>query len=211
MRKVLFAAAAASLLAGPALAQQGGAPAAPAAPAQAPAGAYVLDTAHTSATWKVLHRGLSWYTARFTGISIDLDFNPADVTKSKVTATIDAKSVETDYAKTSGLPTPKDFNAEIANQFLKAADHPKITFVSKSVAKTGDKTGKMTGDLTFLGVTKPVTLDVTYVGNAPDPRTQKHKVGFSAVGSFKRSDFGMGAGPVGDEAKIEINAEFTQK
>jgi polyisoprenoid-binding protein YceI len=211
MRKVLFAAMAASLLAGPALAQQGAAPAAPAAPAQAPAGVYVLDPAHTSVSWKVLHRGLSWYTARFTGVSVELDFNPADVTKSKVTATIDPKSVETDYAKTSGLPAPKDFNAEIANQFLKAAEHPKITFVSKSVAKTGDKTGKMTGDLTFLGVTKPVTLDVTYTGNANDPRSQKHKVGFSATGSFKRSDFGMGAGPNGDEAKIEINAEFTQK
>jgi polyisoprenoid-binding protein YceI len=209
MRAALVALAAASVFAGPAFAQQGGAQPA-AAPAQAPAGAYAMDPAHSSLTWKVMHRGLSWYTARFVLFDIQLDFDPADVSKSNVTATIDTKSVETDYQKNSGVPNAKDFNAEIYNQFLKAAEHPKITFASKTITKTGDKTGKLTGDLTLLGVTKPVTLDVTFVGNANDPRSQKHKVGFLATGSFKRSDFGMG-GPVGDEARVEINAEFTQK
>jgi polyisoprenoid-binding protein YceI len=207
MRNMFIALAAASILGAPAFAQ--GAP--PAAPQVAPAGAYVLDPAHSSFIWRLNHRNLSWYTARFVLFNIELDFNPADVTKSKVTATIDPKSVETDYQRNSGVPNAKDFNAEIYNQFLKAAEHPKITFASTSITKTGDKTGKMTGDLTFLGVTKPVTLDVTFIGNANDPRTQKHKVGFSASGSFKRSDFGMSAGPNGDEARVEINAEFTQK
>lgn len=201
MRNIFIALAAASILGAPAFAQ--------AAPA-APAGAYVMDPSHSSLTWKVMHRNLSWYTARFVLFNIELDFDPADVTKSKVTATIDPKSVETDYQTNSGVPNAKDFNAEIYNQFLKAGEHPKITFASKSITKTGDKTGKMMGDLTLMGVTKPVTLDVTYTGNANDPRSQKHKVGFQATGSFKRSDFGM-SGPVGDEARIEINAEFTQK
>lgn len=207
MRNVFIALAAASVLAAPAYAQ--GAPQ-PAAPQVAPAGAYVMDPAHSSLSWSVMHRGLSWYTARFVLFNIELDFDPADVTKSKVTATIDPKSVETDYQKNSGVPNAKDFNAEIYNQFLKAAEHPKITFASKTITKTGDKAGKLVGDLTLLGVTKPVTLDVVFTGNANDPRSQKHKVGFQATGSFKRSDFGM-SGPVGDEARIEINAEFTQK
>jgi polyisoprenoid-binding protein YceI len=70
----------------------------------------------------------------------------------------------------------------------------------------------MTGNLTFLGVTKPVTLDVTYIGNRNDPRANKHKVGFQLKGSFKRSDWGMPiGGPVGDEIRIEINSELVQK
>jgi polyisoprenoid-binding protein YceI len=63
-----------------------------------------------------------------------------------------------------------------------------------------------------MGVTKPVTFDVTYIGNRNDPRAQKHKIGFQAVGSLKRSDFGAAVGgPVGDEIKLEINAELIQK
>ncbi len=182
--------------------------------AQAPAGAYAVDKTHTSLTWKVLHQGLSWYTARFTGVDIQLDFNPADVSKSKVTATIDPKSVETDFAKTRAASSTSDFNAELANdpRFFNAGKHPTITFTSTAISKTGDKTGKMTGNLTFLGVTKPVTLDVEFIGDRNDPRAQKHKVGFQATGSLKRSDFGMpGVGSAGDEIKIEVQAELIQK
>ncbi|MBI1361078.1 MAG: polyisoprenoid-binding protein [Alphaproteobacteria bacterium] len=190
------------LLPAPALAQQA-----------APAGDYVMDPTHASLNWQVLHQGMSWYTARFTGFAIDLHFDPSDVAKSKVSASIDPKSVETDYEKTRPAGNTTDFNAEIATnpRFLNAGKFPKITFVSTGVKKTGDKTGVMSGNLTFLGVTRPVTLDIAYVGDRNDPRIQKHKVGFQATGLFKRSDFGMEAGPVGDEVKVEINAEFVQK
>jgi polyisoprenoid-binding protein YceI len=199
--RFLAAALATALLATPAI-------------AQAPAGAYAVDKTHTSLTWKVMHQGLSWYTARFTGVDIQLDFNPADVSKSKVTATIDPKSVETDFAKTRAASSNTDFNAELVNdpRFFNAAKFPQITFASTAISKTGDKAGKMTGNLTFLGVTKPVTLDVTFIGDRNDPRAQKHKVGFEATGSFKRSDFGMpGVGSAGDVIKIEVQAEFVQK
>ena len=85
-----------------------------------------------------------------------------------------------------------DFNAELATgeRFFNAGKFPQITFASTAITKTGDNSGKMTGNLTFLGVTKPVTLDVTYIGNRNDPRLQKHKIGFAVTGSFKRSDFG---------------------
>lgn len=201
MRPLLLSLAAASLFAAPAL-------------AQAPAGAYVSDKTHTSITWKGLHNGLAWYPARFTNFEITLDFNEADVTKSKVTATIDPKSVETDFARTRPAGNTTDFNGEVATgeRFLNGVKFPEIKFVSTSVAKTGDKTGKMTGNLTFLGVTKPVTLDVRYTGNRNDPRSQKHKVGFEVTGSIKRTDFGMPAsGPIGDEIRLEIHSELVQK
>lgn len=205
MRRLLTAIAAAALFSTPALAQGA---------TQAPAGVYVADKTHTSIEWQGLHNGLSWYSARFTDFDIQLTFDPADVTKSKVTATIDPKSVETDYARTRPAGNTTDFNSEVANdaRFLNAAKFPKITFTSTSVVKTGDKTGKVTGNLTFLGVTKPVTLNITYIGNRNDPRANKHKVGFQLTGSLKRTDFGMAAGgPIGDEIKININSELVQK
>lgn len=208
MRQLITALAAAALLAGPALAQgaSGG--------AQAPAGAYLADKTHTTIQWQGLHNGLSWYTARFTNFDIQLTFDPADVTKSKVTATIDPRSIETDYARTRPTGNTTDFNSEVANgeRYLNAGKFPTITFTSTSVSKTGAATGKVTGALTFLGVSKPVTLDVAYVGNRNDPRSNKHKVGFQLKGSFKKSDWGMPqGGPIGDEIRIEINSELVQK
>jgi polyisoprenoid-binding protein YceI len=95
---------------------------------------------------------------------------------------------------------------------LNSVKFPQATFTSTAISKTGDKTGRMTGNLTFMGLTKPVTFDVTYVGNRNDPRLQKHKIGFQAIGSFKRSDFGVAVGgPMADEVKLEINAELIQK
>ncbi len=208
MRRLLTAIVAAAALAAPALAQ--GTPAA----TQAPAGVYVADKPHTTIQWQGLHNGLSWYSARFTSFDIQLTFDPADVTKSKVTASIDPKSIETDYARTRPAGNTTDFNTEVATgeRFLNAGKFPAITFASTAVTKTGANTGKVTGNLTFLGVSKPVTLDVTYIGNRNDPRANKHKVGFQLKGSFKRSDWGMPVGgPVGDEIRIEINSELVQK
>lgn len=53
--------------------------------------------------------------------------------------------------------------------WLNADAYPEITFVSTSVEKTGELSGKVTGDLALLGVTKPVTLDVTYNGVSNPP------------------------------------------
>jgi polyisoprenoid-binding protein YceI len=101
MRSILLALAApllaATVMTAPTLAQ---------GTSQAPAGEYVLDRTHASLEWSGLHAGLSYYTARFTNFDIKLNFNPADVAKSKVTATIDPKSVETDFLKTRPAGTP---------------------------------------------------------------------------------------------------------
>lgn len=208
MRHLLAGLAAAALLAAPAAL-------APVALAQtaAPAGAYSVDKTHASVQWQGLHNGLSWYTARFTAFDIQLTFDPADVTKSKVTATIDPKSIETDFLKTRPAGSTTDFNNELATgeRWFNAGKFPTITFASTAVTKTGANTGKMTGNLTFLGVTKPVTLDVTYNGAKSYPPPKKSKVGFRAVGTINKAQWGMAGGPIGDDVKIEINAEFDQK
>lgn len=194
-------------------------PAAPAAPAvvnNAPPGEYKLDKTHASVTFRVNHLGLSRYTARFTGIDATLQFDPANPANMSVVATIDPKSIETDFP----LDEP-DFDKELAGpSWLDAGKFPQITFKSTKVEPTGANTAKVTGDFTLHGVTKPLTLDVTFNGgnapNAMDPAGSR--IGFSAQGKLRRSDFGIAYGVpapgsnfgVGDEVEVFIETEFTQ-
>lgn len=205
MRRTLIALAAAAAMAAPALAQS----------ADAPAGAYELDKTHASLTWKIMHQGLAWYTARFKTYDAEINFDPKNVENSSVTATISVDTLETDFEAQRPADSTTDFNAELIEEarFFNGGAHPTITFTSTSVEQTGDLTGKVTGDLTFLGVTKPVTLDVTYIGDRNDPRSGKHKTGFSATATVKRSEFGMdwGLAFMGDDVKLQIEAEFVQK
>lgn len=175
----------------------------------APAGEYVLDKTHASITWKVTHLGLSNYTARFTGFDMALVLDPATPTRSTISVTIDPKSVKTDFP----FPEKEDFDKVIAEKFLAAGDHPTITFQSTGLKATGAKTGKLTGNLTLMGVTKPVTFDVTLNGAMVHPFRKIPVVGFTATGSFKRSEFGSTVlqGPIGDEVTVIIEAEFFKK
>lgn len=198
------------------------APAAPAAaqavpPADAPAGEYTMDLQHSSVNFRVSHMGLSRYTARFTKAEGKLGFDPANPAAQSVVATIDAGSLQTNYPE----PQKLDFDTQVEKEFLDTAKFPTITFKSTKVEPTGARTAKVTGDLTLHGVTKPVTLEATFNGGykagAMDPMGAR--IGFSAHGTFKRSDFGIGYGipapgttlGVGDEVEVAIEAEFTKK
>jgi len=174
-----------------------------------PGGVYKLDPKHASLIWKVDHIGLSHYTARFTSFDADIFLEPTNLDKSRVRATIDPTSIETDFPDKE----KKDFNAQLANDagWFNAEQFPKITFKSTKIDITGDKTAKLTGNLNFLGVTKPLTLDVVFnkaLGN--HPFENKPAIGFSATGSLKRSDFGMKKylPQIGDTVDIVIQAEF---
>lgn len=185
--------------------------AAPAAGPGVPAGTYVLDKTHASLHWRVSHLGLSRYVARFTDFDATIEFDPANPAASKLTATVNPASLETDFP----YPEKTDFDAELRGaKFFNTAANPSITFTSTKIEVTGAATGTITGDLTFLGVTKSITLDVTLQGAAnPKPFLDVAGLGFSAVGAIKRSDFGMTAliPNVGDEVTLLIEAEFNEK
>jgi polyisoprenoid-binding protein YceI len=187
------------------------APAALAAPgvssrtmADMPSGQYVIDKTHASLTARVGHMGFSNYTFRFNGLDATFDYDATKPTAAKVTASVDPTSIDTGMASFSSKLTGSDW--------LNAAKFPTIGFVSTSLVLTGATTGKMTGDLTFLGVTKPVTLDVVWngfgAGMMPGTRT-----GFSATGSIKRTDFGFATyvPVIGDQVDLLIEIEFTKK
>ena len=119
-------------------------PAAAAPPiTEAPAGVYVMDLSHTSVNFRLLHLGLSYYTARFTKVDGKLTFDPANLAAQGVTAVIDADSLQTNYPD----PAKLDFDTQVETQFLAAAKFPKITFTSTKVEPTGPRTAKVTGEI----------------------------------------------------------------
>ena len=187
-----------------------------AAPPPPPAGAYRLDPAHASVNFRISHLGLSHYTARFTRFTSEVRFDPARPQAASVTATIDARSLQTNYPE----PEKLDFDAQIESQFLQAERFPQITFRSTRVEPTGPMSARITGDLTLHGRTRPVVLEATFNGGygetSFDPSGSR--IGFSARGAFNRSDFGIDFGlpppgtsfGVGDRIEVLIEAEFTR-
>ncbi len=172
-------------------------------PAKASAGRYVLDRRHASLVARVRHMGLSLYTMRFDKVEGGYDYDPAQPLASKIAVTVDAGSLDT------GDP---GVSKQFAHEFLDADRNPTITFKSSAIQTTDATHGTVTGDLTFRGVTQPVTLDVTYDG-AASGLIGGHRMGFSATGTITRSQFGSKAwlGEVGDDVQLVIEAEFVRQ
>lgn len=172
-------------------------------PAAAPSGNYALDKRHAALIARVDHQGgVSKSVFRFEGLDGVLKWDGQKPEQSSLSVTIDPRSINSPVA---------GFAQELAgDKFFKAAQFPTITFVSKSVSLQGATAGKVSGDLTFLGVTKPVVLDVTFggVGKARDGA----KLGFAATTRFDRRDFGLTylAGAIGNDIDIQIDIEFDQ-
>lgn len=186
--------------------------AAPAAALDAPSGTYVLDPNHASLHFKVMHAGLSNYTARFTRMTVVVELDAADPEKSSLRVTVDPTSIETDYPN----PEAKDFDAELRDdpRFFNATAFPEITFTSTKMTQTGENSGIVEGDLTLLGVTRPVSMEVTLNGAlAKHPFVDAGALGISAVGTLKRSDFGMTAlvPAVADSVEFIVEAELIEQ
>ena len=180
--------------------------------APVPAGAYTLDKAHGSLLFRVNHLGFSHWTARFKKFDAQLQFDSVDATKSSVTVTVDPKSIASDNA-------PEGFMATLAGpEWLNAGKFPQMTYRSTKVERIGTNDLRINGELTLHGVTKPVALVASYnggyAGHAYDPHA---RIGFSATGTLKRSDFGVAYGipapgatmGVFDDVEVIIEAEFS--
>lgn len=172
-----------------------------AAPARAEMQTYSFDPLHTQILFFVEHMGFSHSNGKFTKFDGNFKFDPEKPETGTTEVTIDVNSLNMDDATWEDhLKAPDMFNV---------GEHPTMIFKSTAVEVTGENTAKMTGDLTLLGVTKPVTLDVTKNKCGEHPFNKKQTCGFDAKGTIKRSDFGMTKGipMVGDEVTIMITVE----
>jgi len=173
-------------------------------PAKAPAGNYELDNRHVSLIVRIPHMGgFSRYTMRFTKISGNFTYDPANWQATKVTIDVDPKSIET---------TEVSFNKTVAGYF-DPEKYPSITFASTSLESDQEGHGKLTGDLSLHGVTKPVTLDVTFNGAGPGLLGAGTRMGFSGTGAINRKDFNVTGGKpwAGDDVDLQFEVEFVKK
>lgn len=173
-------------------------------PAAAETQSWNIDGAHSSAQFSVRHMGISTVRGAFTKMSGTVQYDPADLAKTVIDATIEAASVDTRVEmRDNDLRSP---------HFFDASKYPTLTFKSKKVAEGGPGKLKVIGDLTIHGVTKEVTLDVEGP-SAPvkDPRGNL-RVGASASTTINRKDFGVdgAAAVVGDDVPITIDMELTR-
>jgi len=169
---------------------------------EAPSGVYQLDPNHASVTFKINHLGFSRYTARFDKMEGTLNFNSDAPEQSSLNITVYPNSIDANNAK---------LEEELrGDNWFNVIKFPRATFQTTKIERTSPTTGKITGDFTFLGVTHQLTLDTTLVGVGMHPMMHKPVLGFSATGTFRRSDFGMQnlLPMVGDEVTLQIEAEF---
>lgn len=161
---------------------------------------YTLDPDHTIPRFEVLHNFFSNHVGAFmkaAGRAV-LD---AEAKTGSVEVTIQSASFLTGHAFMEGVMKGKDFfNVE---QF------PTMGFKSTRMTFQGNNPAVVEGEFTLLGVTRPVTLNVTNFNCGPHPRTKKEQCGGNLVGQIKRSDFGMKAfiPAVADDVKLLIQVE----
>jgi polyisoprenoid-binding protein YceI len=168
--------------------------------AHAIAGTYALDPDHSAILARVSHIGYSYSVFRFDRVSGTLEWNPAAIAQSKLSAKVVTESI------TSNV---KGFASQIAgDQFLNAPRFPEITFISTAFRPTDATSGKVDGNLTLMGKTAPVTFDVTLVG-AGKGFSGQPRLGVQASTWIKPQDFGMPAMFV-DPIEIVIDAEFAR-
>lgn len=169
---------------------------------------WTVDKAHSNVDFSVRHlmANVRGHFADYDGVIV-MDADPA---KSSVEFTIQSKSIDTANEQ-------RDTHLRSAD-FFEVEKYPAITFKSTAVKKTGDNAYEVTGPLTMRGVTKVVTLPVTFLGEAKDPWGNL-KGGFSLSTVLNRKDFGInwnkaldqGGFILGDEVKVEINLEVGVK
>lgn len=152
-------------------------------PAAAQGQAYRFDKFHTLVYFMVDRQGYTTMIGQFLKHDGTIQLDEDEVGKSKVTFSVDTSSVFTSFDKRDDkMRSPDFFNSK---------EFPTMNFKSTKIERTGEKTARMTGDLTIIGVTNPVTLDVTLNKIGVNARTNKKQIGFSLRGTLDRSKWGM--------------------
>lgn len=175
---------------------------------QAAVSTWKIDPAHSVAEFKVKHMMISNVKGQFTGVSGALTLDAADVTNSKIEATIDAASINTCEAQ-------RDTHLKSAD-FFDVEKFPSLNFKSTDVARKGEGELEVEGDLTVHGVTRKVKFAVegpTPPGKDPWGNT---RIGLSARTRINRKDYGLtwnaaletGGILVGDEVAITLEVQF---
>jgi polyisoprenoid-binding protein YceI len=172
-------------------------------------GTWQLDPYHTQVEFSAKHLGMMTVRGHFADVSSTADIDPDQLEKTRVEVTIQAASIQTHNAiRDNDLRSPN---------FLETEKYPVITFASTDVEAAGQDSYTVTGDLTIKGNTRPVTLQMTRLGEFNDP-AMGHRIGYSGHARINRKEFGLsfnamldGRLVVSDEIEIMLEGELVEQ
>ena len=163
---------------------------------------YVIDTkgAHASIKFRVQHLGYSWLYGRFNEFSGNFSYDEKQPENASVEVTIKTSSVDSNHAE-------RDKHLR-SDDFLNVAKYPEAKFVSTGYSQGKDGNGVLKGNLTLNGVTKPLEIDVEFIGAGKDP-WGGYRVGFEGTTRFAMADFGIvkDLGPKSKDVEMILSVE----
>jgi polyisoprenoid-binding protein YceI len=163
---------------------------------------YAIDKQgqHAFVNFKISHLGYSWLYGTFKDFDGSFSYDAAKPQNSKVNVTLNTTSVDTNHAE-------RDKHLR-SDDFLNVGEHPTATFASTAVKSTGDGTADISGDLTLNGVTKPVVIAATFIGEGKDP-WGGYRAGFEGSTTLKLKDFDIqkDLGPASQSVELIISVE----
>jgi polyisoprenoid-binding protein YceI len=161
---------------------------------------YTLDPAHTQVAFSIDRFGFNRVLGQFDQVEGAVIIDEANPANSSVTATVQIASLSAGNAT-------RDEHVRGA-RWLNAAQFPTMEFRSTSVRLVSETRAEVTGELTLLGQTHPLVLDVTLNRIADAPNNQRRTAGFSATGELSRAAWGLTTATnlIGDAVSIQIEA-----
>lgn len=172
-------------------------------------GDWLLDPYHTQVEFSAKHLGMMTVRGHFSDVTSSGDIDPYHPETMRVEVTIQAASIQTNHAVRD-----KDLRS---SNFLETDAFPVMTFTTTGVELAGEDNFTVTGDLTIKGNTRPVTLQMTRLGEFNDP-AMGHRIGYSGHAKINRRDFGLTFSPVldgrlvvSDEINIMLEGELIEQ
>ena len=164
-----------------------------------------IDTTHSGINFSIRHMVVSKVRGRFAKYTGAINIDDGDLTRSSVEVSIDASSIDTGVAD-------RDTHLRSAD-FFDVEKYPEITFRSTKIAPRGQNQYDVTGSFTLHGVTKEITVPVTFMGFMGAGPNEK--AGFSADFTLNRKDYWIvwnraldnGGTVLGDDVVISVNIE----
>ena len=170
---------------------------------------FAIDKSHSEVIFQVRHL-ITRVRGRFSDFEGTIDFDEAAPERSRVQFSVKTSSIDTNEPQ-------RDQHLRSAD-FFHAEQYPTLSFTSTRLEPAGDARFLVSGDLTIRGVTRSVTLPVSYLGTAKDPWGNE-KLGFEAETTLNRKDFELnwnavletGGFLVGDEVKVSLSIQAAPK
>lgn len=147
---------------------------------------WAYDPDHSSVGFEAPYMGVLTIKGRFTRVEVALDLDDADPTRTSVEAVMDATSLASDLERR---------DRRLQEDYLEVDRYPKIRFRSRAIERKGSNRFALIGDLTIHGVTREVSFDTVFHGEATDARGNVRR-GLTARATVSRLDFDVPSKPV---------------